>query len=92
MRTGTCRSATIAFTSAPSAECACGSPVPIARSGGAGLDFVVPHKLAYGDNPVRLRNDWHVGVGVERIADLTCISLTVGISSPGRYDADFESW
>ncbi|HEY8925290.1 MAG TPA: hypothetical protein VIU64_12970, partial [Polyangia bacterium] len=57
----------------------------------AGLDFVVSHKLDYGDRPVR-PTDWHFQLGVERVTDLTFVGLTLGTASAGRYNADSKSW
>ena len=57
----------------------------------AGLDLVVAHTLEYGDW-IHRPNDWHLGLGVERFADLTFIAVTVGTSSAGRYNADGRDW
>jgi hypothetical protein len=57
----------------------------------AGLDVVRAHKLRHGDRPMR-PTDWHVELGVERVADLTLVALTVGTASAGRYNADGEDW
>ena len=57
----------------------------------AGLDVVLAHKLQYGDRPTR-PTDWHVEVGVERVADLTLVALTVGTASAGRYNAGPRDW
>jgi len=57
----------------------------------AGLDFVFARKLQYGDRPTR-PTDWHVELGVERVADLMFVGLTVGTASAGRYNADSRDW
>ncbi len=57
----------------------------------AGLDLAVPHVLGSVMHPGRWRG-FHVGVGVEQVADLTFLGLTVGVASGGRYDRDGRDW
>ncbi|HEY1553270.1 MAG TPA: hypothetical protein VGF94_00480 [Kofleriaceae bacterium] len=57
----------------------------------AGVDLAITRLVdgpASGFSP----HDWHVELGANHIADLTFIAITVGTSSPGRYDRDGEDW
>ncbi|HTR54980.1 MAG TPA: hypothetical protein VMJ10_30050 [Kofleriaceae bacterium] len=57
----------------------------------AGVDFVVSLPLRDISRPV-MPHGWHARLGIERVADLTFVGLTIGTASAGRYNADDRDW
>jgi hypothetical protein len=50
------------------------------------IDVVLARKLGGGRS--KRPTDWHVQLGIERVADLMFVGLTVGTASAGRYNAE----
>jgi hypothetical protein len=56
----------------------------------AGLDFSAPGALGRG--AAWLPRNLHIGLATTRIADLTFVALTIGMSSQDRYDRHGHDW